>query len=294
MINIDKDKIKRICKNVYSERPELSKQPSENNAVYILNFDSFKKVIKIAEQGKEWINKKEVSVIRRCSLNDIPVPKIDYEGSFPEIMENRFFIMDFLGEHNLNQINSEEEKDLLRKSGRILAKIHQVEFDEPGLILQDKVKKETTREYLEKKFKKYVNILELGELRQYQIQKAKKIFANLKVNEGNKLCHNNFGPWQVITNKAKISGIIDWELARSCPPAYDIAKSEFLTDVISQGFEEIKKGYSQVRGIPDRYSSIKKPYQVVVGLELLNFFRENKQSNERLYTKTKEKLEELL
>ncbi|MCJ7450291.1 MAG: aminoglycoside phosphotransferase family protein [Candidatus Nanohaloarchaeota archaeon QJJ-9] len=283
------EKLKALAKKLYGEKPELEKLPSEHNQVYRIELGGETKIAKISPEEGEWKLDKEVYLLEKLSNTEIPVPEIEYQDLEGKRLGNHFYIMEDLGKKNLEGIE-ENREELLEEAGRILAKVHSIEYNKQGTILYKDIERESFIDYAERIVKNNLEKLE-GKLTDKETEKARKILEKIPEDSERRLCHNDFGLWQVMVDDGEISGIIDWEYAMSLSTSYDLAKAEVSTNIFSEGFESIIRGYKRKRNLPENYKNHKNVLKLIPALELMGFFKnqeENYQKAKKVFDKVVE------
>jgi Ser/Thr protein kinase RdoA (MazF antagonist) len=284
MINFKKQRIIEIAEKCYGEKPRIKKQyPSENNSVYLLQFKESEKVIKIAGRKYDWVIDKEIYLFNLLKQKHIPVPKVEFFDTVGKFIPHHWLIMNKAGDKELNQFfwsKAGNFDELCLESGRIFARIHSITFKKQGFILVNKVQEESFYDYSKKLFEERTHsLVRSKKLTKQEVSKARKVFDDFSDSPEKCLCHNDFGPWQVLVRDNKISGVIDWEFARSSSSVYDFAKSELMTNTWSGKFNlfrTVRKGYESIRKLPKDYDNIRRPYQIVEALNMMNFFKDRK------------------
>lgn len=265
--------INAISMYCFRRTPKSVKQyHSESNYVYLLNFGSFEKVLKVARVGDDALDK-DVYVLRLLAAKGIPAPKIEFADFKGRVIPNHWIIMNKIGDKDLNQ--HQHRKDLYFEMGSLLAKIHKIKFERQGYITPKEVKAESQLEYATKVFDKSLNtLIENNLLSPKEVERARLIFSKFKTSTERSLCHSDFGPWQTLVDDRGISGVIDWEHARSGHSVHDFAKTEMLMGFWSKNIQHFREGYESVKKLPKDYDTRKKAYQLVEVMNLMVFFKD--------------------
>ena len=181
-----------------------------------------------------------------------------------KFVDNYYMIFEYVNGKTLS--DQEITVDYCRKIGRLLARIHQLDFSELGLeekfieysklyawenyIKNENFKNMNYRELFLKNYKKYNSLLKR---------------ANERYNESNKtltVCHRDLDPKNVLWNDGK-PVIIDWESASLMNPYLELIEtalswSGFLSDHFDeQKFSSVISEYTKYRKLEHhRYSII--------------------------------------
>ena len=146
----------KIAEKFYNKKAKIKRIKSENNYVFLLDFGTLKKILKIEKvSGSEsWRLKKEVYLISKLKKTIIPVPVIEYYDFSGKVIPYPWIIMEYMGDKNLNMLflndNKLEIRNLFRELGKYLAKIHKIGFDKQGFIFHDNIEEETFKAYINK------------------------------------------------------------------------------------------------------------------------------------------------
>lgn len=275
--------INKISKHCYGVNPSSIKRfHSENNFIFLLKFKDTKKVIKIDKGQEGWKVDKELYLFKILKKHEIPVPKIEHFDISKKLIPYDWYIMENLGDHNLNELFLKKErdvKDLFFELGEILAKIHNIKFKEQGLIFAGDIEKKSFYASHKQSFDSGIkNLLDHKKITKREEILLKDAFKDFKDSNEKRLCPDDFAPWQAIVNKNKIQGIIDLEWARSSDPIYDLSKTELLMSIWSGNIDIFEKGYRSINSLPKNYESLKKTYQIVEVINLMNYFISNDQT----------------
>lgn len=273
-INKEVDKIVKEINVKYGKIKYIKKLKSENNLVFKIIFeDNSKAILKIDSKNEKfpWMVQKEIYIYGLLKTKGIPSPKI-YLSS----QKNKpyFYLMEYLGDITLKDNPTDK---LLIELGTIQAKIHEIEFKKQGIIFHDNIEEYSFKEWRLKNFNEQLKILLEDKIISKKV-KDRLIVLVKEFKDSNRafLCHNDFAPWQAITNLNEITGIIDWEWAESSEPLYDLAKTEMLMKIFMPNkFQLFRKGYKKDR--LREYDKSKYEYILVELVGFLYFFKKNKE-----------------
>jgi len=285
-----KEDVLKICEKHYSKKPvNIRKYHSSNNDVYLLIFRDFERVLKIAKPENGWMVDKELYIFDMVSKGGIPVPRIEHFDTTCSLLPNHYYIATKIGNRDLNQLynSGEDVKNLFVGAGKIFAKIHSIKFSKQGFILADKIERKKFLEDIKSESNWSLKKLhKSGKISAKNVEMVSDIVSKSRDQKEACLCHHDFGPHHILIENKKISGVIDWEWAKSSSSIYDIAKTEILTNLFAGNFNLILEGYKKVRKIPKDYDHIKESYQLVEIVKLMQFFNEIK-PNKKIFEKCK-------
>lgn len=186
---------------------------------------------------------------------DIKVPKIIKYG---KESEERYLLRECIEGQTLDEELKicKEPKKLYSDAGKMLAKIHSIEFEDKGLI-NAKMKVDKHDLFSQKEYMGLIKTLfEKGVLKEEEFNKLEKInMKNYYDKKPNVLCHCDYGPNNIIAKDGEIVAVIDFEWACACPFMDDIVAFDLFAtfDGDSQYLDHFYKGYMEVRAIPDYY-----------------------------------------
>ena len=154
------EKINEMVKQAFgdSTKSEIITELTDGyfNSAYMLTLtNGLRTVLKVSPpkdvlvmRYEKNIMEAEVYVLNKIrSLGGIPIPKIFYYDQSGEIIENDFFFMEFIDGVPLNKIQSqlteEQNREISLELGSYVKKIHNIEVNYFGYILQDDKKFKT-------------------------------------------------------------------------------------------------------------------------------------------------------
>lgn len=281
MEDFNKELIYKITSKYYGEKPKINRIKSENNFVFLLTFKKFERVIKIDKNKEEmpWRILKEIYLIDKLKKETkIPLPDIEFSETNRETIPNHWIIMKKMGDSDLNKdfLNKENVKEQFVELGQILAKTHKIKFSKQGFLFHDNIEGEGFDATIKREFDECIKKLKnANKISEEEIESSRRIVTTAKSSKESVLCHNDFGPWQTVTKKGKITCIIDWELATAGNSVYDFSKAELMMKIWSGNINFFKKGYEQITPLPKDYEKIKTPYQILESIKIMAFFIEN-------------------
>lgn len=188
----------------------------------------------------------------------VPVPKILVAGK-------NYILMEKVDGKEL-QIT---DKQLIRKAGEILAKLHSIKFKHYGWIVEDKIKPKFSnwssfiRYDLDQKLKKLPKAHKsLGKTIKKILDDDNKL---LDIKEKPCLLHKDYHSSHIIVKDNKINGIIDLEWAVAGHNEMDLVKSCFWMFENKKGLEKIfLEGYKKYGNISEDFKERKKLYMILV------------------------------
>jgi fructosamine-3-kinase len=291
--NIIKEEIVlNIIRKYFREKPIIKQFYSEGSYVAKLEFKRYNRVIKINTSKHEWKISKEIYIYELLKKNKLFAPKIYYTN----LEDNpKYYIMEYLGDNliDLYNIKTTTINKLYKEMGKYFAKIHSIRFEKQGRLYLDKIYEESLDKSYKIEFNLFLNKLEkLKIFNKKEIEKCKSLFYNFHNSNESVLCHTDFGPWQVIINNKKISGIIDWEWSISSYSVADFARTQNLISIFGGRYDLFKEGYEKIKKLPKNYDTIKIPYQISHLLNILYHYK--KSNNENNFNKCKEYFNKLI
>lgn len=275
-------KVLMIARKMYGETPKITPSHGENNFVFRLKFKNFERFIKIdgIKQGKPWVIEKEMYLFDLARKHGIPTPEVEFYDLTGKIIKKHWMIMRSLGHHNLDQLFSQgkDVRKLFFEMGRLLAKMHGIKLKRQGTIYPDRIENQPFYEFTKNKFETDLStLLRLKRISKAEAEKAREVFKDFKDSKESRLCHYDFGPSQVMTDGRRISGIIDWEWAKSSDPVYDYAKAELVMELWSGNIGAFKNGYESIKKLPNDYGIISHPYKLLESIKLMVFFKNRRE-----------------
>lgn len=287
MLKFDQKKVLEIARHFYNETPKITPTHGESNYVFRLKFKKFERFIKIEGpgDGKDWKIEKEMFIFNLARKVGVPVPEVEFHNFEGKFIRQHWMIMKNVGNTNLDELfgKGKDTRKLHTEAGKILAKIHKIHLKKQGMILADKIEPRQFSSFKKASFNKNLSILlKKGIVSKEEADSARKIMKSFKDSKRSMLCHNDFAGCQVITDGKKVGGIIDWEWAEAGEPISDFAKAELAMRLWSGNGECFRKGYESITKLPKDYETRKKPYQLVALANMLVFFKNRKESRDKV------------
>lgn len=281
---IDTHSIALLAQKYYGETPHAIRPlASATNYVYLLKFRQYPaKVIKVFKRHDNAIQK-ELYFYKFLSQKNIPVPQVEHFDVTQSVIPHSWLSMNALGRslHKIywnrgyRYLGQAILKRLFISAGETFANIHNIHADELQAV-DTEIYVRNSRADLEKQLISYINQLaEKNRLDQSTISKVENLFSKLQDSKEISLCHLDFAPAQLLVNRFRISGVIDWESSCFFNPVYDFAKCELKLKLKYNLADAFRQGYLRMRTLPDNYEEIKKPYQLVAVLRMLKSLPES-------------------
>ncbi len=256
--------INRICPN---SRVSSIKRFRKGliNETYSLKVDDKSLVLRIYPQDF-WKIKKEkhlYELIRKKT--DVPVPEVIKTG-------RNYILMSKVEGKELSIKN----KDLVRRAGELLAKIHSIKFPYYGWVINKRIKP---------KYRKWSDFINYDiKLKSRKIpakydqlkKRVKRIIENnrnlLNIKSKPCLLHKDYHSSHIIADKHKINGIIDIEWAMSGHNEFEVAKTCIWMFDKKPELEKIfLDGYRKYGSLSKDFIKRKKLYKLIVLLSSLSF-----------------------
>jgi aminoglycoside phosphotransferase (APT) family kinase protein len=235
------------------------------NETYSLKVDGSSLVLRIYPKDFWKIKKEKYLYELIREKTDVPVPKVIKTG-------RNYILMSKVQGKELSIKN----KDLVRKAGEYLAKIHSIKFPYYGWIIKKRIKP---------KFRKWSDFINYDiKLKSRKIpakydslkKKVKEIIEDnrnlLNIKSKPCLLHKDYHSSHIIADKNKINGIIDIEWAMSGHNEFEVAKSCFWMFDKKPELEKIfLQGYRKYGKLSKDFNERKKLYKIIVLLSSLSF-----------------------
>ncbi len=216
-------------------------------------------VLRISRADDSWV--KESSILNRLK-NIIPLPELIYSSNKKTLIDKCFSIYKFIpGETLAQKIHTGyvPSNKLASEIGKILARIHKVEFKEIGL-LNSEITKVSHEEPLNTWIEKYAIIpIVKGlagrriapKIKQQTISYLEKQQPLFNTPTSGVLTHGDFKPTNIVINKNQVVGILDWEFSFSAPWFFDIGQMlRYEKELPSILGKEMLGGYESVCVFP--------------------------------------------
>lgn len=265
----------------------------EVNEVYDVSTNRGSVIVRISRLGRSSFETEE-KIIRLVSLAGVPAPKVLLIDDSPDSGQDlTFCIEEKIEGQQLKDLMRFRDKDSLRKllgeSAKILSIIHQIPVNKFGPINSEKYF-ETWADFVYQFEPKRNKIVKVGKkigLASNDIDRAFKIQSdhrNLFQLENPMLLHGDFSPKHILVKDNGITGVIDFEDAKGGDPIRDIAWLDFFYHNAFP-IEWFTDGYTN-RELFDKNFDIKmKLYKLNLGLDLVNYFSDEKNLPGMLYAK---------
>lgn len=209
---------------------------------------------------EEYIYKKLIELnIQNCSVYYVEKRGNNFPYDF--IILDKLMIGDFEKLLQEGEYNSEEELDLVAKSGVLLKQIHSIKTTKYGFFDRSQLSsglvgtKDTWADYYLTAFE--LNLSTLVDLGYINLEKAEQIRGCVKNNSSLLVCnqpvllHGDYCDHNITSDMTSITGAIDWTDAISGDPLHDIAFwSSFYP---KERLDLFLKGYYEAEDKPDNF-----------------------------------------
>jgi len=267
-----KTKVGGVLSSIYPERSVSYKRFKKGviNPTYDVKIDGKSVVLRLYPKDlwKVWKEKHLYAAIRRKT--DVPVPKV--------IRTGRNYILMSKIEGNELSVN---DKELVKKAGEFLAKIHSIKYPYFGWIINREVRPKFKNWLdfiyydIDAKFrkipKKYIG------LKKEVIAIVDKNKSLLNVKAKPCLLHKDYHPSHIIVSNGKINGVIDIEWAMYGHNELDIVKSFLWMFKQKPKMEKVfLDGYKKYGKISKDFNKRRKIYKLLIMVSALSFSYECK------------------
>lgn len=233
----------KICKLVFGKEPEHYHKIVAwglDHILYDVYLGGKRVVVRINQttveddyfEVEEYIYKKLIDFkIQNCSVYHVEKRGKNFPYDF--IVLDKLMIGDFEKLLQEGEYKSDQEVDLVKKSGQFLKRIHSIKTSKYGFFDRSKLPdglvgtKNTWAEYYLTAFETNLNTLvDLGYI---NYEKSELIKSVVKQNDGLLVCdnpvllHGDYCDHNIISDMSGITGAIDWTDAISGDPLHDIA-----------------------------------------------------------------------
>lgn len=287
-MNIKEIIASRIVASHFAEKPVMKKYKSSSCYVAELKFTDYSRLLKIDFSFRRQKICKEVQVLNLLQKNNISAPRIYFTG-ISSLHYPQYVIMEHLGQQSLMTMWKQKHvcsNEFFEEMGRVFARVHAIAFESQGFFSKNGTVKPASFASVEAShFHTFLRNLELaGGLTQKEKTRCRELFSKFRDSDEAVLCHMDFAPCHVMVNDGytQITGLIDWEWARSSCSVADFAYTEALMFIYGyEGcFQVFKNGYQQEKKLPEDYDQIKSAYQLPRLLSILYFFLVSKKKIE--------------
>ena len=234
-----------------------------------------------------WKAQKEKYLYGLMKKEGIPVPEVYGIDTGRKIMPRAYLILSSVKGHRLQTaLRSSKNKELIRRAGEILGRIHRIRMPHYGWIVDRKI---------QPAFRDWASFLAYDlEEKLRKLQKIKSLPAHLledirayfyehiallrKVGEP-RLLHKDYQPSHILVHDGKITGIIDWEWAIAGHPEMDLAKTKlFLFDRNPGTQQPFLEGYRRTGVLSKDFQRRIPLYELSLLVSSLWFSHRNKRS----------------
>lgn len=249
----------------------------------VIAIDGSKYILKICTRDEDYF--REIYFLKYFS-EKIPVPRI-YHVIPPESDLQGAILMEQLSGRLLEK--NDLTNEISYEIGVLFARIHQNQESKYGDLVKPNELTSDPRDHFTQKFDE-----ELAECRGHlskklltQCQNFYEKNINLLANvDGPCIIHRDFRPGNIMIDKGKIQGIIDWSSARSGFAEEDFGRLGLEEEPFdSKSKNAFLKGYSSIRPIPN-YTKIMPILKLSRTIAIVGFCIKNKTwdtSHEQLY-----------
>lgn len=245
----------------------------------VTDSDNKKYVLKIFYENEQEY-RKEYNILNM--LKDfIPVHKI-YKFDKSAYIEDKYYaIYDYLEGKTLSQtLNSGEiiSEKIVREAADILADIHKTRFESIGFF-NESLDVEQKLKPLNQWYDEFMTDVVVSRLGEEIVQKIRIIIQNniddlIYMDSNPRMVHGDFQGTNILIDKNKISGIIDWEFAMSGHPLSDIGQffryEEYFDEKSIAIFEEQYRKKSDYV-LPENWYKLSRIRDLVNLIQLMGF-----------------------
>ncbi len=271
--------IQKVAQSPVTEQKRIN--TGGTNEVYMIKTESGKGfVVRIALNLNHTRHEEEKWALDQCLSQGISVPKVKLLDKIKRNNEKYSVCIEsrLPGEtfsDKLGELSESQKNELLNQSGVILSKIHSIpvkgfgQFDENGKAQYSSAQELLNDPYLRKE--KMFKIADSVSLDPAIIRRALEIkdrgissVSHIKP----MLIHNDFDPKNILVEKGKVTGVIDFEMAEGGDPVHDLAKWHFFQKN-RLTVDEIIKGYTNKKIFSEDYNKRFNLWRLYEGLKNL-------------------------
>ncbi len=241
------------------------------NETYDIRIENPKKDLVLRVYPKEdWKAVKEAYIYKLLSEEtDVPVPKVLFLDTSRKLLPKKYIVLSKVRGSELDK----KDPKLVAKAAEYLAKIHRIRFSKFGWIINKKIRPSFDSWQA---FSEYDLKHKISGLRRYKrlsAQKAKRIWeyfrANMDLLAAARPCllHKDYHSSHILTEKGRITGIIDVEWAISGHNELDLTKSLMWMFERDKAAEKIfLRAYARFNPISDDFPSRRKLYRLLISV----------------------------
>lgn len=249
-LKLDNIKINKLFKGILEEKDIINIVPVEEGCRttnYIIKTKNEKYILKVFF-NKEQDYKKDIKLLNILK-SEIPVQRIYRVDTDLEIGNREYAIYEYIEGKTIGQCLREGyfmDEKFVKEVARILAKIHSYKFNKVGFLDADlhiKEKLEPLSLWYERaigeRVRKRLGNDIVNKIKQVVKQNEKNL---LDLDKDSRLVHGDFQGTNILINKGRVCGILDWEFAMAGHPLEDIGQffryEEYFNDNLVRAFEE--------------------------------------------------------
>ena len=256
----------------------------ELNEVYSVKTTQGQEIIVRISHGDKPLFEFEKQIIDKCRAVGVPVPEILLVDTFMVgdkqhaiSIQSKLAGVPFL---ELEHVSESESKNITRQAGEILSKIHSIPIHGFGALdEQGNGQYATMKDFLLNAFDedKMSHVAQSVGIDQSVMNRALEVIhqgALLYPETTPCLIHNDYGPKHILVHNGRITGIIDFEIARSGDPVREFARWAYFNseDGRNAYMDSFKEGYANKSIFSDTFDGRFRVWMMYLILVHLNYF----------------------
>ena len=184
----------------------------------------------------------------------------------------------------LGKLSDEQVRDIVLKAGEILARIHSITPQKFGGLYKDGVGgHDTWKSYmlLPLRLQRVEGLLKSAtkaDIPKSDIDRTLRILvdnADMYKDVNPHLLHADFGPKHILIQDGKISGILDFENAKSGDPTHDFAWWSYFGKT-RPPLDWLKEGYQRSGTLPDKFDLRLRLGRLRLGTDMIYYYDQEK------------------
>jgi aminoglycoside phosphotransferase (APT) family kinase protein len=254
----------------------------EVNEVYEVNTENDDLIVRISHESEDRFTPEKWAIDKARDLS-VPAPEVLYIGEvFDEKKNVRVSVERKLRGTSLedSKLSEADTRVVVIQAGKILAKIHSITTQKFGRLYEGGVGgHEDWESYMLRhtRAQQIKGLLEsakrIGVLKK-KIERALQIlidYSDMYSDASPHLLHGDFGPKHILVDEGHITGIIDFENAKSGDPMHDFAWWSYF-EKNRPPLEWLKEGYQKVVKLPDNFKLKLRLYRLRLGMDMIWYY----------------------
>jgi aminoglycoside phosphotransferase (APT) family kinase protein len=219
--------------------------------------------------------RREAHVYRALAGGDLPVPEVLWHAEDPDGLDYPILVCQRLPGRNLEadwpDLAGDQRRELARKAGRLLARLHEVEVEEFGDLFGPRF--DDWSDYLKLRYVRFIGQCQdldiFSDREEARFERAvNSAIDALPTVDSPRLVHNDYHLGNLLYQDGELTGLIDFEWAFCGDPTWDLTGWPTMDDSWPDSAEPFRRGYTEAADWPDPCDLPRHLYQCIQNLEL--------------------------